>query len=271
MTQTPEPSAIPSVTYPRPAWFSEAIILAFLSAFTYFLTFKYESGYCAHFQIPEELIQLDLSRVLVFAAVLYPLLVVLYTFQFILFRRTADMPPPSTLRRYLQQRHVVLFIGILALLAHQFSRTGWLIAGGTLIALLLLDVVPAWLQGRKHGSFAVSLDATVKSWYQADIFAPVQERFGVGPAAALFGCYMLIMVTPSIAAARAGNTTFFLVPDSNPGLVVVRIYGRQAICVPADTITRKTQRKVIVIDLSNQPISSFTWKRVGPLQVGENK
>lgn len=251
------------------SWPTEGILVALAPAAGYYLVFAYERGYCDYFGIPHALISPTPTTILEFTAVLVAAAVLVFWLAHAI---TLAIEHPrlsgnTAAQRLTRERFPLLVLALFYMVAYKFAPRGW-VGLATLAALvLLLDLLPALLTWKRHGSFDAALNAELDSWGKEPpgLFGHIRERIGYQGVNLVFYGFMAVSISSQMGRAEAERQERFLVPDTIANAVVARMYGNQAICVGVDWKRRHILNRIVLLDLNGKTPDGFTWKTVGVL------
>lgn len=230
----------------RATWITEGLVLASLSAVAYLVPFAYELGYCATFSIPWDFIQLDLTQVLLAffgllaaAVFLFPIV----DFACSMALRSMTVPP--------RWHHLVVF-AVVATVCFWSADAGvwsWVFLSVALVVLCLIVALAA-----HHGArFLPSL-------------VVLRQRAGPGSVWLLAWLLLALAVAyltgQKVAASREG----FLVTQTWPELVVLRIYGDRIVAAPFDAEHKVVFQSFRILTVSDDDLD-LAGRSIGPLRM----
>ena len=202
------------------------LIVAASPVLGYGLAYVYQLGYCSVFNIPTELIKLDLTTVLVAIAGTFGVLF-LFAWFFLMFWIT-----PRNISSIGQKIYVSL---LLLIFLFVFSLLFLTLVEAEQIAImygafLLIIFFGPW--------FARKLTSIHLGKRKSEPETPIDGRIGQIVNSkyfryTIFGvCLLVIIIYCSALAGRSAafNKQIFYVPSSNPDSVVLKIYGDNIIC-----------------------------------------
>ena len=78
--------------------------------------------------------------------------------------------------------------------------------------------------------------------------------------------WLLLVISNNAGDAAALKQEEFLVANTSPEMVVLRIYGDHLICAPFDRATKEAQRSYSVLNVADDPQLMVRLEKVGPLR-----
>ncbi|MFW9879663.1 MAG: hypothetical protein ACFFG0_41845 [Candidatus Thorarchaeota archaeon] len=252
---------------------SEGIILAILTATTYIFAFRYEAGYAGFFGIPSELVEVNLTAILVVALVIVSLLLTIWAFVLpllIFIPRNWGVFGRSLLR--LSPIFLILFVFLIA------YGPKWQKLIFPLILLLtwvfIEFVIPIIVQ-RGRGSFREKLEA------QEDVETKERSRKLIGfldeklnRFAALVIIFFIFgyMTTGLMGRANAERQREFLViHGTSEELVILRVYGEKLICAPFDRNRKEINHTFFIKKVSDISGTLLKQEKIGPLRISQTE
>ena len=239
-----------------------ALIIAISPVLGYSLAYVYQLGYCSVFNIPTDLIKLDLTTVLMAIA---GTLGVLFFFSGFIFMILSIPRNISTIRRNILFSLVLLFfLFIFSLLFFTTSEAEQvaIMYGIFLLFIFLGPSVARKISGIKWGKVKNESDKA-----SADRVSQIinTKYFKYS----MLGVILLVMVIycGALAGRSDGmNKQIFYVPSSNPNSVVLKIYGDNMICT---SLTYSQNKPVLgptifVMPLNNSPDIALSPIRIYP-------
>ena len=246
---------------------SERIILALSSAGAYLFSFYYEKGYASVFKIPTSLISITLTSVLIFGAILIGIiLAVLPYLNFLLFL-TIGKTHPAIQRAVIP---VILFFMFLVIQIYVFGFSNWKNWSFLLVILVVLLVLqfvfPLITQRGK--TYVEKLEAQENSDRQTvDTYALMQNKFGNESLLVILLFLFGMFTASSAGTAEAIKQEDFLVTNTTPELVVLRIYGDNLIGVPFEQTTGEIAQNFSIIKNTGETGLVLRLEHLGQLHL----
>ncbi len=229
---------------------SEGLFLAFASAGLYLFTFYYEKGYASVFKIPVSLITLDIKTILSFGVVFLTIFTVLFVIINFLALVTMNTLHPVILRNMVPLLPVAFFLLAQIYIYGIANWQKWVFFLGLFLYFTYLQFIFP-LRTQKNGSYREKLEAQQKHEQKiTDLPILLRKRFGNDALVVVIVFLIGIAVSENIGIAEAMSQKDFLVTNTIPKMVVLRIYGDNMVCAPFDEKTGEVK-------------SSFTILKVG--------
>jgi hypothetical protein len=249
----------------------EAILIAVVTACGYLFAFYYEKGYLSHFGVPLDLISVDLLSVLKFSTLFFAVVFTLFPIinAFPILWPTLHPYLAFYLPRFL---FLFLFAVVIPFLMFGFERIAYWLIGliGVGTASLLFLVGPLFVY-RKEGSWKARLDAAdAEERISTPTVATQIHRIGGPYALLLFGSFAFATFLVTIAGESAAmREKTHLVIHGEPELLVLKVYGENAICAEFNRATKTVGRKFRVIKVTQNPDVILHAETIGPVSVQE--
>jgi hypothetical protein len=238
------------------AWVTQPLILACATGLAYFYAYQFEVGYCYHFRIPNELIKIDVVRILIMSVAM---IAVVWGAAFI-FGLFTNKIIDSKQKWWVRLLHVSPILVILGGLC--WLNMDWALVymnAGILAMILYLDIV---------------INATPFSWGNK-LIETVQtylgERIGIWTVRWAIYLYYLSLIVNYSGAATAGMKGSFLVPIDNPNLVVLTLYGDTVICAKANVSKREIYPIFFFYSMNSEFTKGLELKKTGTMKVLESR
>jgi hypothetical protein len=250
----------------------DAILLALASAGAYLFSYYYEKGYTSVFKIPSSLIVINLSSLLTFGAIIIGGLIFLIPIVNVLVMFVIGNPKSSKGSNpvFLHTLFPVIIVGILAVI--QIAIFGirnwqlWLLYAIMLLVVAFFQFVFPLLS-QKGKNYVEKLSAQEETEKQfPDAFVLMRNKFG-NSSLIIFLVFILgISIAENVGKSSATNQKDFLVTNTTPEMVVLRVYGDNFICAPFNRATGKTETKFTLLKSSGDANLDLNLETIGPLQ-----
>lgn len=246
------------------------VLVAATSSFAYGIAFVYEKGFCDFFSIPTSLIAVDITTVLVAAATLLGGAFTLLIYASAIFTFLSGVPKPIS--RSLRRLSPLLVLVLVYLALMKPAGTELLVVVVVTVLFLGLEFLFPLIAQTKTKGYMAKLNA------QDEVDSKVNTLFDW--LAKVFGAsILLILLLPMVfflagisGEARAKFQEEYYVLESDPGLVVLKIYGDRLVCARLQQETKEVQPVFTVLNLtdSNQihPIQ-LRLAKIGPLKLNK--
>jgi hypothetical protein len=249
---------------------SEGIILALASASAYLFAYLYEIGYAIIFKIPESLISVSPTAILTFGAILISIFLLFVPianlFLMIVFARAH----PALQRAIIP---VILLFTFLIIEIFLFGPSNWLYWIGFLILfvyILYLQLIFPLITQRSK-TYTSKLEGQEKTEQQfADSFVILRNRFGKDSVIIVMVFMIGLSISVSAGMGEAIQQKNFLVTNTTPELVILRIYGDNLICVPFDKNTGEYEPSFSIIKNTGETGLILRLENLGQLHLPKN-
>lgn len=246
---------------------SEGIILALSSAGAYLFAFYYEKGYASVFKIPTSLISINLTSVLIFGAIFIGVILAVLPYANFLLSITVGRTHPAIQRAIIPVILVFIFLAIQIYLFGFSNWQNWIVVLVIFVILLFLQFVFPLLTQRGK-TYAEKLEAQENTDRQVvDTYALIQRRFGNESLLIILFFLGGMFTSLSAGMAEAIRQEEFLVTNTTPELVVLRIYGDNLICVPFDRKTGEIEQSFSVIKNTGETGLVLRLEKLGQLHL----
>lgn len=250
---------------------SEAVLLAGASAVAYLFAFLYERGFTSFFGIPTQFVNVSLVTLLIFGAGVFTLLILTLGLIDMFF---PFMPKHPYLAHYIPRLTLQLFIFILIpivlLEGHRwrlfvFMFGAWL---GTVFLMLILPLITK----RKRGDWKKIYDAEMEREIQQSPPGPglynlIGNRYGLkNLSLSVFMIFYCSLLASMAGEAQAMNQQNFLVLNTTPEMVVLRVYGENIICAPFDRTAKEVKKGFLILKMAEDSKLIMNLETVGPLK-----
>ncbi len=252
---------------------TEGILLALASALSYFLVFYYEKGYAQYFDIPVSFIQVSFIDVIVFASIVLGAIWLFTVFMnpFVIAIQTVKVHPVirAALLRLLP---LIVFFVIVFFLFGYSNRKYWGGALAVVIFIALLEFVMPLLSRRNVSGYVNKLVAQEEFDQEfdeshPDIFGLIKRHYGWRLLLIILGVFLSTVLAEQAGLARAVNQSKFLVLDTSPEMVVLRVYGDRMIAAPFNRKTQEVESKFVIKVLGEDNNLVISPEDVGSLKL----
>jgi hypothetical protein len=266
---------------PVRSWITEGIFIALITASAYFWAFRYEVGWCEHFQMPFYLISLNMTSILAISGPLIyffavPLLVIVLIAQIMALIRTPfnrfsyEYPALS----YVLMTIIWLIVASSILISGREQLHRWFWVGMVVVVLFPIAVfVRPLITHRGEGRY----------WdkFRADINPPRQfepSNFQFPPRfinfVVLFVFFICVVLGNYLSywggKKDAQSQEVFPIithyPEV-PEVVVLRTFGDYFLTAPLDRSSKEVEKKLYMLKISDMAKIPLTREKVGPLRV----
>jgi hypothetical protein len=246
-------------------YLSEATIIAVASASAYYFSYTYEKAFLSYFSIPQQFITIDITTILSFGAIIFGALILIFPalnmFTIILSRTKNEY-----LGRLVRPYWIFLFL----ILAHFyfFGLEKWTLLITYLVVCLIFaffDFIFPLITQRGMKTYTEKLHAQeeIESQFKS-LPQEVSIKYGRDTALLVMLLIMGYLISSNAGLAEAMRQKSFLFTNTQPQLVVLRIYSNRLICAQYDDVNNEILQQFSIIELGeNTPALSL--RSVGPI------
>lgn len=252
----------------RNSWQTVAVLFGFVAPIGYGAAYLREWGFCSVFGIPTELIQLNITTVLIAITSGVGALFLLFWLADLFYtlsqqRKLKNFGP---IKRRVSS--VLLFLIIFGCLFAFFPPTIdiWPLIVPFLVLLIFTQFVAPLITQRQISSYKSKLEAQD----QVERETPVLIDYFIkraGITVVSLGILLVLFLGAMffVGYNTAQRQTDFLIPSTHQDSVVLRIYGDNLICAPFDIKTKEVEKTFFVIKLDDESRPQLRLVRLGPL------
>lgn len=256
----------------------EAIIIAFISALGYMVTFIYEKSYIDYFglRLEENFISPSIYQIILTSVIVFLAVIICLKLPRAIYR---------TIRPGTESRKNILFHLLSALIAYfvPFSLFSIFLLGfslsvmvklaivflGMIIIFILLQPLVHWIAKKNEYQEAEEtiLDDLFFSTHLDYLFGKNTKTNGM-PLVFVLGLLLVTIITPDIAISRARQKITYNVISTKPELAVLTQYQNIMVAVPFDKESKKIIPQIHLVDIDTLESSSLflSPEKIGPLQ-----
>ena len=250
-------------TVSRWRWWEEKAVWAAIPFAGYFLSYRYECGFCDAFKVPDYFVQVDLMGVLSFTALMVGWSFVLLSFWESLWELT-NMPGatgPRLVRRYSPLVLLAVMLVFLAPPKHVLTTA----ALGLIVIIPLADAIRARLDPSPGKRFLEKMADGPPIHSIVSPFRFIHKQFGIVAVALVTFVYSGAFFSFQMGHLSALTQTNFLVPSADTNSVVVRKYGDRLVCAVVDPKTKKVSGQFLILSSSSERGVKLESKNLGKL------
>lgn len=249
--------------------FSEAALLAGVSAVVYLCAFLYESAFIGYFGVPWDLARVELKTVIVMAVVL----LTTFAFLFPAFHVVFTLVPATSSRL---KRVVFIWSWAIVMTGFYVASLGiarwkqWIWVVGFWVLRAVIDFLPPLFSRNREGGYwerwdssqAADYEKARGSFFYDAVIRPLGDK-GLG--------IMLIAITVFTLSNLVGTYSArqqkeFLIIKGPKELVILRVYDDgTAIVASLLRAERRVRKELRVMNLSADPNLLLSVEKVGPL------
>lgn len=255
------------------SWITDGLIIASFTAVSYTYAYLYEKGYAKVFDIPTDLIEINIISIIVVAL----LLIVAFFYLFVIADVIVKIAPKlsKALIVKLSLLSIPLILLIFQLLIYGVRKWERLIVSGMFGAIVILyEFVRPLFTQRDKKTFKEKLEAD----YEIRIgkkgifdYLPVSKLIRKQISAVLLVFCIGYLASYSIGQAVAIRKEKFLVVSIPPEVVVLKTYGEKMICAPLNRGKKEIQSSFFIFKIKEDPKMMFSYEKVGPLHLSKTE
>jgi hypothetical protein len=137
----------------------------------------------------------------------------------------------------------------------------------TAVIYAIYFLLPLQTQRNKK-TYLDKLEAQDQSEAQIqNLFGYVGQRIGGGVVVVFTWLVILAFTYNTVGQAIAQGQHQFLVTNTAPAMVVLRIYGDKMICAPFDRNKKEVKRSLVILEVAQDPDLVLSLEAVGPLSL----
>jgi hypothetical protein len=252
----------------RNSWQTVAVLFGFIAPIGYGAAYLREWGFCSVFGIPTELIQLNITTVLIAITsgvgalfLLFWLADIFYTLSQ---QRKLKNFGPIKLRLSFDLLSLILFGCFVALFPPIIDA--WPLLVLFLVILIFTQFVAPLITQRQIPSYKGKLEAQDRVVRETPVLLDYFiKRAGITIVSLGILLVLFLGAMFFVGYNMAQRQTDFLVPSTHQDSVVLRIYGDNLICAPFDIKTKEVEKTFFIIKLDDEPRPQLCLVRLGPL------
>ncbi len=245
---------------------SDALLIAAIPPIAYIFAFVFEAGYAYVFSIPRELISISITSVFIAGSSFLVIGIFL-----LLILDLISMMLPGTSNPVVEAISGLVPL-LLATIAYVFYTLGTPISSSLLgllvgwIYILFFQFIFPLISQRDKASYAQKLAAQA-DLQRSGILGSLARRFRQ-PYLLVYYLGLALFVTFYAGQSSAFRQRDFLVADTNPECIVLRVYGEKAVCAHFNKNTKQVFAEFIILNLAETNAQEFTIKSLGPVVAG---
>jgi len=247
-------------------WLTKGLTISILPCIAYFLEFKYEEGFCMTFGIPNYFIKPDITTVLIFASAIVGIsFMLMWLIESCISLSENPQKEQAPFLHFLRLYAPVIMIILLFFSIYRNHHREWMPIGIFILIFTILDFIGAFGEDKSKPLLSRLRGPAYFFLTPGTILSKVRVRFGVGVFVLFLVIYLGSTICRSLGNAEALEQRTFLIPTSQPDMIVVRVYGDRAICCQLDKKLRKPLKKFAIIQLGKEASNTFSAEEIGPL------
>jgi len=253
------------------------LIVAAATPLAYFYAFTYEAGYTSYFRVPQELISLSLTTIILNLRNYLSALLMLFFLINILYMITSSWFSEA-LQGPNKHRFFALILALSFLILNIYSRgfdiTTLIFTGMLLLLILVGYLIPLLLQKIKPSNNEMASNTQVVDDDVPDIVVLLRNKYGAKTIFTILMYFLFLILIPqmliySIGYRAAKIQEYYLVVTSTStnetdDMAIIKIYDDIAIISPFNRSTKETYPEFFVVDTNNIG-SVMRLENIGPL------
>ncbi len=247
---------------------SGAVLVAISSLLGYLMAFFYEYGYLSYFHIPTQLIELNLTNILIAAVATLGMMFLLLTVLNI-FSQMGLLNTKTALGR---SRNFALMYTAYAVIMVLIYKTAWKQSLWLLIVaavLLMIEFLWPFIFQKDKKTLEEKFLAQEKIEREVisnDLFSRIIEKIGRSIFQFLFLSLVLLSIAFNMGRSEALNQKSFVLLGLNSNKTVIRIYSQNLIVIEFDRESKRVANSFLLINRDNFSESTpFITEEIGPL------
>jgi hypothetical protein len=246
------------------SWLSESLLLAWVPAAGYFLTFCYQRAYLAPFGVPDSLINIGPAE---FIALIFSLSTSWFCLVIFLTTLYEEKRVPHSLSKA-KWSYGVLFL--FALLLVTISGDGVLSRAALVYAILILvfflfDKTISKLNpdsdGKLQGLYIFMIGEHKNASLEKSLTRQIYRLIGI--------TFIGYLVCSALGLHQITTEKFFSVYKNDPSLILLELKDNRAICGQYDPASKVLSKQFVIVPLPDKDSSAFERKEIGPLVLGK--
>jgi hypothetical protein len=250
------------------SWQIVAIIFGFAAPLGYGAAYLREWGFCIVFGIPIELIQLNITTVLIAITSGLGVLFLFYLIAEYFYKLAKQERLQKSPMGY---RLVFSLLGLMFLSFFLILFPSlidiWLIGVGFFVLFIsIMFLMPLYTQRKIHG-YINKLEAQDRITRETPMLLDYFVKSNTGATIFVIIIFVILFLGAMFLGGynMAKGQTDFLVPSTHQDSVVLRIYGDNLICAPLNIETKEVEKTFFVIKLDDEPRPQLNLVKLGPL------
>jgi hypothetical protein len=259
---------------PQRKLFSDAIVIAVLTAWLYLVGYAYRFGYATYFRFPEQLVSLGTTMVLQVAFTLGGIFFVYFIFADGIWNLLpkSNTAIAKTVRRYIA---FLLLVGLFLMPYKKDLKFALIAFGCVAIGKALMDfVLPLFGKLNKGKSYEEKLESysqIVDNVLSDRLIGIIMRIAGVQFLTLAFFAIFVVLFSFTIGRQDAKDKEMFYLLEDSPNVAVLAVEGELIIAAPFDPQTKTLKGSFEIRKLSDGKPWLLREDKVGPLKPFEKK
>lgn len=254
---------------------SEGITLMLISAGAYLFAYSYELGFALYFNIPKVFIRVSMDTILVYGSAFLGVMM-----SMLIFTNIVPILYPKNIHPEIAKFLAILMFFAITVLFYavifDFSNFAYwkplvhLSVFFTLIFAFLTFVFPLITRRKTKGYLAKleaqgDFDRKYNSEHVGGVYNYIAHLFGEKVLVVLVALFLGLLLSKSIGLAEAVKQDEFLVTNTSPEMIVLRVYDGNLICAYFDRKTKEMESSFVVLNLADNADLVLRLEDIGPL------
>lgn len=248
---------------------SDGLIIAFLTSYSYFLSYRYQDGYYSYFNIPSFLIEISIETILTSCISILAFLIIIYAVVSLFTSIIPSKTDPTIVRLIFKYVYFFLISAIYFVLGSYKKGFSYYIFSPVFFMLIIDLVIPLVTQKEMKGYKNKVIAEYLKT---EDQIASLDNKYSINMIIArkfnhlplvLSLAIMLSLISYQLGGFNAFRQVDFTITNDN--IVILGTYDKNFI-VKELNISNKTLESSFNL-ISDKSNISFTKKQIGPLIV----
>jgi len=246
------------------SWITEASLIAIAPFYGYLLAYVYQLGFCRYFNVPIELVRVDVGYILAMSPIGVVCIPIIMLIVGAFDRNIHELD-----RRTLLGIVLISLALVVVPLVYMYSTPSYWFPFWAMTALCVIlnrtwrkslyflvtgRVVPTVRRRRFRAAFRSRAEILGERRYLSEIIWIVIYAVAV-LGISMYGGY-----------SRARNNEEYLVSSEMSNMVLLRVYDRQGIFIPIDRKEKTAWPRYRIVELKEATVGELRWERVGPLE-----
>ena len=250
------------------------LLIAAATPLAYFYAFTYEAGYVSYFGMPQELITLSLTTIILNLSYYVLALIMLFFLVNIFYMIVSDKL--SKVRHHNIPGLVALILALFHILIKVYSRgfdnTTLIFIGMVFILFFAVYLLPLLMRKIKLSCKNIPSNIETVDGEVPDIIVLLRNKYGAKVVFNIFIYFFILFLIPqtliyNIGYRAARIQEYYLVLSGNndaADMAIIKIYNDMAIMAPFKRITKETYPEFLVVDV-NKIGTTMKLENIGPL------
>jgi len=249
------------------------ILISLVTIITYILVYSYEYGYCHFFNIPVNLIEINLTSIFIIGSALLFVFYLIFTVCWLVSIIIYKPSVPKYINRMIIFNLPILLIVLGYVISYgKIQKEQYVYLGVILFLAVFTLIFPLITQRKTKGYFnklnkqeehEAKLDKEIPSLMTKVVRLVPRELFYL-----LFYLFISIAVAYNHGDASAMKQTDFTVIKSQPEMVILKKYGDNFIIAKYDSKNKSVANEFSIMNIADSN-TEFKLEKIGPLKIAK--